>query len=504
MILLSHINRHGGCIIYMLQFAKAPTYLLLSALLGTSLPVFANNATLLPDIGTTAASTLTIDKEIEYGDMYMRMMRASRPIINDPVLSEYIQDIGHKLVANADGVKTPFNFFLIKNYEINAFALFGGNIGVHSGLFLHAKTESELASVIAHEIAHVTQRHLARTLEDQAKKNPATMAALIGSLLLVVAAPEAGMAALHATTAASMQGMLNHTRSNEKEADRIGISTLAKAGFNPQAMPHFFGRLAEKYRYTTKLPAMLLSHPLPESRITDSRMRANNYSTVRLPPSERYLLAKSRMVARNIGFSQTSALNWFNAELKKSPPNQRKELNYGKGLVYLDHGQYAKAQQLLLPLLTSEPNNLFYIDAMTDVNLYQKQYDKAITRLEKALIYQPESTVLQLNLANTLLEAKRYPQSIKILTRYSYQHPDDVNGWVLLAQNYAKQNQRDGELAAMGELAALRAQWGLAISNYTQAAQRAKLGSLDQARYDARLDQLRIQQVQFEALRSSF
>lgn len=155
----------------MFQFAKAPRYLLLSALLTTSLSAVANNATSLPDIGTTAASTLTIDKEIKYGDMYMQMMRASRPMINDPVLSEYIQDLGHKLVANADGVKTPFNFFLIQNYEINAFALFGGNIGVHSGLFLHAKTESELASVIAHEIAHVTQRHLARTLEDQAKKS---------------------------------------------------------------------------------------------------------------------------------------------------------------------------------------------------------------------------------------------------------------------------------------------------------------------------------------------
>ena len=488
----------------MFQFAKAPRYLLLSALLTTSLSAVANNATSLPDIGTTAASTLTIDKEIRYGDMYMQMMRASRPMINDPVLSEYIQDLGHKLVANADGVKTPFNFFLIQNYEINAFALFGGNIGVHSGLFLHAKTESELASVIAHEIAHVTQRHLARTLEDQAKKNPATMAALIGSLLLVVAAPEAGMAALHTTTAVSMQGMLNHTRSNEKEADRIGIATLAKAGFNPQAMPHFFERLAEQYRYTTKLPAMLLSHPLPESRITDSRMRANNYTSVRLPPSERYLLAKSRIVARNIGFSKTSALNWFNTELKKAPPNQRNELNYGKGLVYLDNGQYDKAQQLLQPLVIAEPNNLFYIDAMTDVDLYQKQYDKAITRLEKALQYQPESSVLQLNLANVLLEAKRYQPSLNILTRYSYQHPNDTNGWALLAQNYAKQNQRAGELAAMGELAALRAQWKLAISNYTQAAQQAKLGSLDQARYDARLDQLRVQQVQFEALRASF
>ncbi|PSU69370.1 hypothetical protein C9J21_12890 [Photobacterium phosphoreum] len=488
----------------MFQFAKAPRYLLLSALLTTSLSAVANNATSLPDIGTTAASTLTIDKEIKYGDMYMQMMRASRPMINDPVLSEYIQDLGHKLVANADGVKTPFNFFLIQNYEINAFALFGGNIGVHSGLFLHAKTESELASVIAHEIAHVTQRHLARTLEDQAKKNPATMAALIGSLLLVVAAPEAGMAALHTTTAVSMQGMLNHTRSNEKEADRIGIATLAKAGFNPQAMPHFFGRLAEQYRYTTKLPAMLLSHPLPESRITDSRMRANNYPKVKLPPSERYLLAKSRIVARNIDFSKTSALNWFNAELKKATPTQRQELNYGKGLVYLDSGQYNKAQQLLLPLISAEPNNLFYIDAMTDLDLYKKQYDKAIARLEKALQYQPESSVLQLNLANVLLEAKHYQQSLNILTRYSYQHPNDINGWALLAQNYAKQNQRAGELAAMGELAALRAQWKLAISNYTQAAQQATLGSLDQARYDARLDQLRVQQAQFEALRTSF
>ncbi|WP_297482718.1 M48 family metalloprotease [uncultured Photobacterium sp.] len=487
----------------MFQFAKAPTYLLLSTLFMTSLPAIANNAS-LPDIGTTAASTLTIDKEIEYGEMYMRMMRASRPIINDPVLSEYIQDLGHKLAVNADGVKTPFDFFLIKNHEINAFALFGGNIGIHSGLFLHAKTESELASVIAHEIAHVTQRHLARSLEDQAKKNPATMAAMLGSLLLTIAAPEAGIAALHATTAISMQGMLNHTRSNEKEADRIGISTLAKAGFNPQAMPHFFERLAEQYRYTTKLPAMLLSHPLPESRITDSRLRANNYSVVRLPPSERYLLAKSRMVARYVGFSQTSALNWFNAELKKTPANQRKELNYGKGLVYLDNGQYAKAQQLLLPLLAAEPNNAFYIDAATDLNLYQKHYDKAINRLESALQYQPESSVLQLNLANALFEAQRYQQSIQILNRYSYQHPDDINGWALLAQNYAKQNQRGGELAAMGELAALRAQWGLAISNYTQAAQRAKLGSLDQARYDARLDQLRLQQAKFEALRSSF
>ncbi|MCV5662768.1 M48 family metalloprotease, partial [Escherichia coli] len=121
--------------------------------------------------------------------------------------------------------------------NINAFAFFGGYVALHSGLFLHARSESELASVVAHEIAHVTQRHLARSMEDQARRSPATLAALAGALLLSIASPEAGMAAITAATAGNMQSQINYTRSNEKEADRFGIATLAKAGFDVQAMP---------------------------------------------------------------------------------------------------------------------------------------------------------------------------------------------------------------------------------------------------------------------------
>ncbi|PSV79157.1 hypothetical protein CTM94_16965 [Photobacterium leiognathi] len=484
----------------MFRFTKAPTYLLLSALLSSSLPATASDANRLPEMGTTAASTLTIDKELEYGDAYMRILSASQPVINDPLLSDYVQSLGHKLVASADDVRTPFHFFLIQNPEINAFAFFGGYVAIHSGLFLHAKTESELASVMAHEIAHVTQRHLARKMEADAKKTPLSTAALIGSLLLTIAAPEAGIAAIHATTAANIQGHINFTRSNEKEADRIGIKTLAKAGFDAHAMPRFFGRLADQYRYTSKLPAMLLTHPLPESRVTDSRMRARNYPTVILPPSERYLLARSRIVARNANFSEASSLNWLNRELKKAAPNRRKELNYGKALVYLDNGKYKQAHQLLDPLLASEPNNLFFIDAATDLDLYQKQYDRAISRLTTALKGNPNSNVLRLNLANVYLESGKYQQSIQILNRYTYDHPKDTNGWTLLAKNYAKLGNRSGELAALGELLALRAQWDKAINNYTQAAQIAKLGSMDQARYDARIDQLRFERQRFKAL----
>ncbi|PSW72034.1 hypothetical protein C9J41_18690 [Photobacterium sp. GB-50] len=484
----------------MFRFTKAPTYLLLSALFSSSIPAIASDDNRLPEMGTTASSTLTIDKEREYGDAYMRMLSASQPVINDPLLSNYVQALGHKLIASAEDVRTPFHFFLIQNPEINAFAFFGGYVAIHSGLFLHAETESELASVMAHEIAHVTQRHLARRMEAEARNSPITMAALIGSLLLTIAAPEAGLAAIHATTAVGIQGQINFTRSNEKEADRIGITTLAKAGFDAYAMPRFFGRLADQYRYTSKLPAMLLTHPLPESRVTDSRMRARKYPLVNLPPSEDYLLARSRIVARNAGLSDTSALNWLNRELKKAPPNRRKELNYGKALIYLDNDKYELAHQILDPLLAGEPNNLFFIDAATDLDLNQKQFDRAITRLNNALKMSPDSNVLRLNLANIYLESGQYQKSIQILNRYSYDHPNDINGWTLLAHNYAKIGDRSSELAALGELLALRAQWDKAIHNYTQAAQMAKLGSMEQARYDARIDQLRFQRQKFKAL----
>ncbi len=193
----------------------------------------------LPSIGTAAAGTLTVDKEIEYGHAYMQMLRASQPLVLDPLLTEYVNSLGATLIANATDVKTPFEFFLVENKDINAFAFFGGYIGLHTGLFYHAQNESELASVVAHEIAHLTQRHLARAMEDQAQKTPFTVAALVGSLMLAIASPQAGIAAAQATTAASIQGQINYTRQNEKEADRIGIETLNRAGFDVHAMPAF-------------------------------------------------------------------------------------------------------------------------------------------------------------------------------------------------------------------------------------------------------------------------
>ncbi|WP_394210812.1 M48 family metalloprotease [Enterovibrio calviensis] len=483
-----------------MQLFKKMTTSLLVASLSLSSPVMATSYSELPDIGTVAAGTLSVEKEIEYGNAYMRMLRGSQPIVTDPLLSEYISSLGATLVANANDVKTPFEFILIRNRDINAFAFFGGHVALHTGLFLHAQSESELASVVAHEIAHLTQRHLARAMEEQARQTPLTMAALVGSLMLAIAAPQAGIAAAQATTAASIQSRINYTRSNEKEADRVGIETLSRSGFDVNAMPQFFTRLSDQYRFASKPPQFLLTHPMPDARITDSRERAQQYPQKTVPYSPEYQLARSRVIARYAGIDASAALDGFNRDLKKASPAQAQSLNYGKALVYIDSRQFDKAGALLTPLYKAQPNNRFFLDAMTDLDVSQKHFDQALKRLNIALESQPNNPVLLLNRDYVLVKAEKYKQATSGLMQYTHRYPNDTNGWSLLQEAYDNQGIRHGALAAQGELYALQGRWHKAINNYTQASQLVDLGSLDQARYDARIDQLRVEEARYAAL----
>ncbi|BBM64067.1 Beta-barrel assembly-enhancing protease [Vibrio sp. B1REV9] len=482
----------------MLKRTRSLVCICLAAALST--PTTYANSLDLPDIGTAAGGTLTIDQELIFGDAYMRMLRASSPIVNDPVINAYIDSLGHRLVANANDVKTPFHFFMIRDRNINAFAFFGGYVALHSGLFLHARTESELASVVAHEIAHVTQRHLARSMEEQARRSPATMAALAAGLLLSIASPQAGMAAITAATAGNMQSQINYTRSNEKEADRFGIATLAKAGFEVQAMPRFFGRLADQYRYASKPPPMLLTHPLPEDRITDSRARAQAYPPMRIMPSIDYHLTRARIVARYANIDGQAAMSWFERTQKKASPDIAASFDYGRALVHLDNKRLSEAEPLLTKLLQQDPGNPFYLDAMSDLYIEKKEPQKAVDMLTKALKRNPQNTVLTINYANALLEANKFEDAVRLLQRYTHDYPEDINGWHLLAKGNHDLGINDEELAARAEILALQANWNKAIQLYTEASKIADLGSLQQARYDARIDQLMIQRDRFMAL----
>src|SRR5471032_2167794 len=293
----------------------------------------------LPDIGTTAGGTLSINQELQMGDFYVRQMRASTPLINDPLLNQYINELGQRLVAHAYSVRTPFHFFIVNNDELNAFAFFGGNVVLHSALFRYTDNESQLASVMAHEISHVTQRHLARAMEDQKRNAPLTWAGALGSILLAMANPQMGMAALSGTLAGTQQGLISFTQANEQEADRIGIQVLQRSGFDPQAMPDFLQKLADDTRYSTTPPEMLLTHPLPLSRLSDIRNRANQMHHLVLESSQDFYLAKARILgmysAGKVVLDDDLIATW-----KKGDAHQKIAAQYGQAVQFFEAKKY--------------------------------------------------------------------------------------------------------------------------------------------------------------------
>uniref|UniRef100_UPI0032B2508A M48 family metallopeptidase n=1 Tax=Rheinheimera aquimaris TaxID=412437 RepID=UPI0032B2508A len=252
----------------------------------------------LPDLGGNAFNTITPDKEKQLGDVMMRQTRGSLPMVYDPLLDEYINSLGNRLVARANDVKFPFKFYWIDNKNINAFATLGGNVTSHTGTLAIADSESEFASVMAHEIAHVTQRHIARFVEAQSQKAPLTLAGILGAIVLATVNPEAGMAAMMATQGASQQSAINFTRGNEQEADRIGMQIMVDAGFDPYAVPNFFRKLSEQSRFVNQQLAFLQTHPLSQSRVSDTRLRAEQFQQRFIPDSQDFTLTKARVLAR--------------------------------------------------------------------------------------------------------------------------------------------------------------------------------------------------------------
>jgi len=480
----------------LIRFKKSLlTSLVITLLSGAVAPVSADVTDNLPDIGTTAGGTLSVNQELAMGDFYVRQLRASAPVISDPLLTQYINQLGQRLVSHAWSVKTPFHFFLIRNDEINAFAFFGGNVVLHSALFRYSDNESQLASVMAHEISHVTQRHLARAMEEQQRNAPLTWVGALGSVLLAMASPQAGMAALSGTLAGTQQGMISFTQQNEQEADRIGIQVLQRAGFDPEAMPDFLQKLADTSRFASKPPEILLTHPLPDTRLADARNRANQMKPVVVQSSQDFYLAKVRALSMFSDRQKQLTTDVLDT-LAKGNSREQAAAQYGKAVVALGEKNYTQARNLIAPLLAKQPNNPWYLDIMTDIDIGLRQPQQAIKRL-LAVKNSGNNPVLQINLANAYLEAKQPANASKVLHRYTWDNKDDPNGWDLLAQASAAQGLSAEEQAARAEGLALAGQLDQAIRSLSMASSQSKLGSLTQARYDARIDQLRQLQERF-------
>lgn len=470
---------------------------MLTAVLLSFMLASASAQSRLPEIGTTGASVMSIEKEQTFGDLYMRQVRATAPIAGDPVLDEYLKDLGNRLVREADDVRFPFTFFWVNQDQINAFAFFGGYIGINTGLIAETQSESELASVVAHEVAHVSQRHLVRNMGSMQNSGPATIAAVVGSLLLSMVSPDLGMAAISGTLAGVKQASINYTRMYEQEADRIGLNMLARAGFDPQGAPDFFGRMAEKYRYASKVPAMLQTHPVSEARIADTRQRADQMPRPVVRDESRYWLAKYRVQTRHLKQLNQAALT---KAMASTNSDIAQAARYGLAIEQLDKNQPQQALITLQPLLQREPMNAFYLDVQTDILLALKRYDDALTMLEKAYIREPNEQTITLNFANAALEAGQPDLAIRLLRDYLSRDDDNILAIDLLINAYRSKGDASSMFEYQSRLYALHGAFDEAINSLHRAHKQSG-SDLEQRRLQARVEQLMEQKRQLEELR---
>ncbi|MBI3546749.1 MAG: M48 family metallopeptidase [Gammaproteobacteria bacterium] len=404
----------------------------LLCLLGQN-PVHAGNIS-LPDLGDESLAVISPAQERKLGEDLMRQSRRALAFVDDPELNSYIQSLGQKLVSHADTAQQDFRFFIIDNSAINAFAVPGGFIGVHTGLILAAQNEAELASVLAHETAHITQRHIPRLITESQRTSLPAMAAILAGILLASSGHQGGEAAIALTGAAVAQKEINYTRSFEEEADRIGMQILARSGFDPRAMPAFFERMQNLNRVNeTNLPEFLRTHPVTTNRIADSRNRAEQlpYRQVRDGSEFEHMRAKIRALAP--GNPQEIARG-FKDEIAQGKFRNADAERYGYVVALLRANQLVTARTEVQKLLAQSPNKPAYRILQAEVEMAAQNYKQALTLYANAYAKAPSNAMLMRYYANALLQTNHYRQAKDLLKSALQQQPDDPTLYKMLAE----------------------------------------------------------------------
>lgn len=459
----------------------------------------------LPKLGEAAGSTLSVAEEQMIGDRIMSQIRRSQFLMTDPLITDYIQQLGHKLVAaNPDALGRRFQFFVIQESSINAFALPGGYIGIHSGLITASKSESELASVLGHEVAHVTQRHLARRLEQQDKISIPTILGVIASVIAATQNPEAGMAGLSATQAAAHQSIVTHTRENEKEADRIGITMLSSAGFDVRAAAGFFETLQQSSRYSQKPPEILLTHPLSRNRIAAARERAELYPQIEHQNSVNYHLVKARVRSINLINSEDSYRLLESKNKAKQLTSIEDRYLFAEFLK--DRGKTQEAISVLQSLYKENPDNHLILFSLAEIHRANNTAAAILPELKNQLDKTPGSTQLILATAQIHLDNKQAEEAEKLLLRYVDVNRYNPNYLYILAEAQAEaghtpeMHETTGQyLLLLGDLRTAKKHFELALNSTSK-------DPYAQTRIQARLDDVnqRIRQLLTENARSRY
>lgn len=465
--------------------------LLLLALL--AIPVGAQVVDDLPDIGSPTDGLLSMRLEAQIGRQIYYSLLEAGSVMTDPEMQEYIQDLGMRLVANAqakDGQR--FHFFMVDNPAINAFALPGGYIGMHTGLLLATDNESELAGVVAHEISHVTQRHISRAVFANQRASTISLATMLGALLVGVATgadPGLIQGAVGAAQSYAIEQQISFTRSNEYEADRVGVAVLANAGFDPMAMTNFFETMGRKTgSLTNRAPEFLRTHPVSADRMAESRARAQSFPTVTVEDSAEYAIARARSKLLTSSRPEL-ALEYFESMQRNAADPDKLEFQYGIAMAMLKLGRFQAAEVLLQGLLDRYETVTPLYSALAQARLLQGDMEGAMEIHELALRLFPRNVPLTVRYCEALLRNGQPAQAHSILLDLLNHVPPTLEQVRLIAIAANASGDVGNAHYYMAEYHAISGSLRLAIEQLQLALGTPGLDTVQQARLRARLDE---------------
>jgi predicted Zn-dependent protease len=362
----------------------------------------------LPDLGSPATAAVSLEEEFQVGRSWARQMRAQGLVLEDPEVTDYIQQLGHSLSSRAEEGQHQFNYAVVRDPVINAFAMPGGFIMINSGLFLATTNENELAGVLAHETAHVTQRHLVRGMIDQTHTGLLATAAMLAAIVLGATAgrgdPNVMEGAVLGAQSAAIQHQINYTRTQEFEADRIGIGTMAAAGYDPLGMATMFDELNRNSPSPDRVKAIefLIDHPLSAERVAEARNRAEQIGRIRHEDSLSYLLMRERLRSL-VGNPEVAREYYIN--LAKNSGGLDVEQRYGQAVANVNARKAAIAIPELQSLLVEYPRVTQFYGELGQAYLANGQLKESQAILEKGLGLFPRNAPVTVRLAETLMRA---------------------------------------------------------------------------------------------------
>ncbi|MDB6048277.1 MAG: peptidase Ste24p [Pseudomonas sp.] len=456
-----------------------PTLLTLACLLAS--PSFADD---LPSLGDASSSIVSPQQEYQLGRAWLGMLRAQVSQLSDPQLKDFVETTVYRLAETSQVQNPRLEFILINSRELNAFAAPGGIVGINGGLFLNAQNESEYAAVLAHELAHLSQRHFARGIEAQQRMQVPVLAAMLAGIVMAAAgAGDAGIATIASTQAAAIQEQTRFSRANEQEADRIGVINLEKAGYDPRAMPNMFERLMRQYRFDAKPPEFLLDHPVTESRIADTRNRAEQEKPGGKQDSVQYQLMRARVA---LYYEESSGLagKRFRALLDENPRSEY--ARYGLAIAQIKASQLNDARETLKPLMAKDPNNVTYNLAQVEIDVANNKMADAQQRLDRMKVQFPDNYPLNQARVDLLIKQNKPAEAEKGLEQLLKSRPSDPDIWSLVADIRGLSGNMIGSSQARAEYFALTGDYRQAQQQLEIAKRRANNNFQLASRIDAR------------------